>query len=401
MSRHATFLRSFFGIICLAGLFLGLVSCAGTPREDDPAAVVDKARALVSEGRYSEARSLLLPNRGRSPEVDGVLGEASYALSEWEEAERAWFGARESSNAAVRCGALRGLGELALYRRDPFLAVKRFESAREDVSSEEERRDLTFRIATTSLMGRDFVRARAERARLPDSYPGLSDFDRNLKRYSEDPGLAVRALNQASPPPLKPLPQPKSTRASSVARAFEMRSRAEWSAAPPKRTATLDAMGSVRRITVHHTATPRDGARSIADAAKELRSIQNSHQGERGWADIGYHYLIDGAGRIWEGRQAQYQGAHAGNREANRGNLGIALLGDFDQRPPSREQEAALVRLLQSLMGTHGVSANRVLGHNDVSTEFRSGGTSCPGHHLSSRLAALATQAASSAPSRD
>jgi N-acetyl-anhydromuramyl-L-alanine amidase AmpD len=154
-------------------------------------------------------------------------------------------------------------------------------------------------------------------------------------------------------------------------------------------------MGSITRVTVHHTATPRDGRGSATDAAAELRSIQNSHQGERGWADIGYHFLIDGAGRVWEGREIQYQGAHAGNREANRSNLGIALLGDFDRTPPTREQEEALVRVLRAQCATHGIAVRHVQGHNDVAHEFHTGGTSCPGRFLASKLPELVARAQS------
>ena len=52
---------------------------------------------------------------------------------------------------------------------------------------------------------------------------------------------------------------------------------------------------------------------------------------ERGWTDIGYHFVIDPAGTIYEGRDIRVRGAHV--EGANTGKVGLLLLGDFQPDP--------------------------------------------------------------------
>ncbi|MEZ6194769.1 MAG: peptidoglycan recognition family protein [Planctomycetota bacterium] len=100
------------------------------------------------------------------------------------------------------------------------------------------------------------------------------------------------------------------------------------------------------RITVHHGGEEQpDAPVSKRAAIDRMRSYQSAHF-QRGWADIGYHFVIDGAGRIWEGRLTRWQGAHAGNADLNRGNIGICLMGNYEERQPSAEQVSALRSLL-------------------------------------------------------
>src|SRR5206468_2171048 len=86
----------------------------------------------------------------------------------------------------------------------------------------------------------------------------------------------------------------------------------------------------------------------LSDSIEEVRGIQAFHQGpERGWADIGYHFVIDGAGRVFEGRHADVLGAHAGG--ANMDNIGIAMMGDYNRDQLSADQKTALRRLITFL----------------------------------------------------
>ena len=90
-------------------------------------------------------------------------------------------------------------------------------------------------------------------------------------------------------------------------------------------------MSRIDRITVHHSAVHAD--REAQDRSAEIiRSIQKNHQRDKGWGDIGYHYLIDREGRVWTGRPEGWQGAHAGDPQSNRGNLGVCLMGNFVSR---------------------------------------------------------------------
>jgi hypothetical protein len=95
----------------------------------------------------------------------------------------------------------------------------------------------------------------------------------------------------------------------------------------------------------------------------------------RGYGDIGYHYLIDPYGRVFEGRQIQWQGAHA-NKENNIQNIGVCLLGNFEQQKPAGPALEALERVLGSLRAKHKIALDRVYLHG----EFR--GTDCPGENL-------------------
>lgn len=164
-----------------------------------------------------------------------------------------------------------------------------------------------------------------------------------------------------------------------VARA-DIQPRTAWGAAP-FRASNADTMGPITRITVHHTAIAADTT-SITDATSQMRSIQRTHFA-RGWAGIGYHYIIDSAGRIWEARPIAYQGAHAGNHELNRGNIGVCLMGDFEQHHVPKAQQDACAQLLLELCARYDVSPLEVKGHCDLKH------TQCPGEHLTRLLASL------------
>ena len=113
----------------------------------------------------------------------------------------------------------------------------------------------------------------------------------------------------------------------------------------------------IQMLVVHHTAMGDDDP----DPAGTVRAIYYYHAVSRGWGDIGYNFLIDAAGNVYEGRYSREYapdavrsgddgqgrgsaGAHAAG--ANAGSVGIALLGTFDTRAPTTAARDALVRLL-------------------------------------------------------
>ena len=147
--------------------------------------------------------------------------------------------------------------------------------------------------------------------------------------------------------------------------------RDRWAQAGPI-LSDINPMGRIWRITVHHEAEVCDDGGWTATVLR-LRGIQKAHL-QNGWADIGYHFVIDYKGRIWEGRTLKYQGAHA--RDNNEGNIGIALLGDFNVQWPTKEQKESLKRLLNDLRTTYNVPKSRVYTHRELVT------TECPGTHL-------------------
>lgn len=169
-----------------------------------------------------------------------------------------------------------------------------------------------------------------------------------------------------------------------VAAGLAITDRSAWRANAPNR-ANMDAMGKVTRITIHHSALLLRDARQSA-CATQIQRIQRDHMGERGYGDIGYHYLIDPSGRIWQGRDLRYQGAHA-NKEHNIGNVGICLLGNFMRgskgQTPAPEQLQAMERLVVHLMGRYRLQADDLFCHS----HFRN--TECPGPLVEPAVARL------------
>lgn len=154
-------------------------------------------------------------------------------------------------------------------------------------------------------------------------------------------------------------------------------SRQRWGAAPANSSRLTANDHGWTRITVHHSARPAAAMRgaSVASVAEELRRYQKTHMGERGWGDIGYHYLIDPSGRVFEGRSLRWQGAHAGGNN-NRQNLGVCLLGNFEDEHPTSAALAALDGLIGDFRTTYNIPRERVYGHRELKV------TACPGRNL-------------------
>lgn len=129
----------------------------------------------------------------------------------------------------------------------------------------------------------------------------------------------------------------------------------------------------LRLLVVHHSALPpSDGP----------REIQRLHQQQRGFADVGYHYLIDAGGAIFEGRPIGVRGAHVGGY--NTGAVGVCLLGNFERIEPTQAQNASLSALATALH--HAFDITHLAGHRDLPAQ----NTLCPGANLWLRLPALA-----------
>jgi hypothetical protein len=137
--------------------------------------------------------------------------------------------------------------------------------------------------------------------------------------------------------------------------------RAGWGADETKATARPE-FSRAQALTVHHTVTANDDP----DPAATVRAIFDLHAVHNDWGDIGYHFLVDGQGRIYEGRASGSDGlpAHNTAQEAvtgfhtagfNTGNIGIALLGDMDEAAPTAAARRSLTRLLAVLARMHGI----------------------------------------------
>lgn len=138
-------------------------------------------------------------------------------------------------------------------------------------------------------------------------------------------------------------------------------------------------MGTVQRMTIHHEGSPRaNWDTSTASIMTRLQQIQSAHHNRMKAGDIGYHYVIDRGGRVWQGRSVQYQGAHVA--ENNSQNIGIMCLGNFELQHPSAEQLSTLTQLCVALMRGYNLKEADIYCHRDLRN------TLCPGRHLYAKI---------------
>lgn len=168
----------------------------------------------------------------------------------------------------------------------------------------------------------------------------------------------------------------------------------------------------LQSLTVHHTDTPNGDA----DPAATIRAIYEYHAVTLDWGDIGYHFLIDEQGRLYEGRWSGDDSRPAfdaaGNLVTafhtsgfNSGNLGIALIGNLAGQAPT----TAARRTLKLLLATQCRSAHldpkaRITYTNPVNgvtkpVDMISGHrdwlvTDCPGGTMYADLPALRNEVA-------
>jgi hypothetical protein len=215
-------------------------------------------------------------------------------------------------------------------------------------------------------------------------------------------------------------------------------SRADWGADESISGWNTDgdqqAFSPAQVMTVHHTAGPNNADQ---DYAATVRAIYSYHVKTNGWSDIGYQYLVDSSGVLYEGRNTGHTstsclndggdgsdfahepitghvvtGAHT--QGYNTGNVGIALMGCFDPAPtactgatrPTYAAQAALETQLADLATRHGLDpegttryvnpdnqktkdTDTISGHRDH------GATQCPGDHLYELLPMIRSNVAS------
>jgi hypothetical protein len=160
---------------------------------------------------------------------------------------------------------------------------------------------------------------------------------------------------------------------------------------------------------VHHTAGA--AGYSPAQSAAIVRGIQTYHVLGNGWDDIGYNFLVDRFGQIFEGRYGGIErnviGAHA--QGFNTGSVGISLLGNYDSMalsPAAREAVSRLIAWRLDVAHLHPLSRiTTISGGNPrfrkglpvwlraVSGHGDTGFTSCPGKSIRGQLGAIAKRA--------
>ncbi|GHV21350.1 hypothetical protein AGMMS49959_10350 [Planctomycetales bacterium] len=186
----------------------------------------------------------------------------------------------------------------------------------------------------------------------------------------------TEAVNSLSPQPPAPLlgqggalvlPEP-------TAQAISAVSRKQWHANEPL-AGKMTTMNGCNRITIHHEGNPKPNNDGNPTAvAASLRGIQKAHCQSMDAGDIGYHFIIDRQGLIWQGRDLRYQGAHV--KSNNSHNIGIMCLGNFELQQPTQAQLNALGKLSRALSKGYRIPPNQIFAHR----ELRS--TACPGKNL-------------------
>ncbi|MDX1565520.1 MAG: peptidoglycan recognition family protein [Phycisphaeraceae bacterium] len=158
--------------------------------------------------------------------------------------------------------------------------------------------------------------------------------------------------------------------------------RNRWAGAGPN-TSSINPMSGVGRITIHHEGYKPVWFSDVASTRDRLELIRKSHR-SRGWSDIGYHFILDRGGRVWEGRPVRYQGAHV--RSNNRHNIGVMVLGNFERQKPSAAQLRTLPQFIAKLRRHYKVEASKIYTHRELVA------TSCPGKNLQPQVVAMRRQ---------
>ena len=136
-------------------------------------------------------------------------------------------------------------------------------------------------------------------------------------------------------------------------------------------------MREIKKIIVHCADTPE--GRDV-----KTEEIKRWHTEERGWSDIGYHWVVELDGSVHQGRDESVSGAHC--RGHNSDSIGICYVGgsDSDGNPKDTRTEGqrdSLVTLITEILDRHPEA--EVFGHRDFSEK------ACPSFDAKSEYAGL------------
>jgi hypothetical protein len=109
--------------------------------------------------------------------------------------------------------------------------------------------------------------------------------------------------------------------------------RADWGSNTPSYW-SMEQDWDYATVVLHHS-----GNRGEKNPAE----IENKHMQERRWKDIGYHYLIDRSGVVYEGCYLSFKGSHV--EKANSRKIGVLVMGDFEPQLLDRDDDIAAVQI--------------------------------------------------------
>lgn len=131
---------------------------------------------------------------------------------------------------------------------------------------------------------------------------------------------------------------------------------------------------SINEIILHCSATPEGKDFTVED-------IRKWHK-QRGFNDIGYHFVIYRDGSIHTGRDINIIGAHATGHNTN--SIGICYIGglDKDGKTPkdtrTKEQKQSMLKLVKELISKYNIPVKNVIGHRDTSKDLNGDGIISP-----------------------
>ena len=225
--------------------------------------------------------------------------------------------------------------------------------------------------------------------------PAIDTGDLDLTSGTTDP-----TTDPTADPATTDGPGDTATLSASVTTQPRIYSRSQWGADERMRDKSSLHYGEVHGGFVHHTVNANGYSRSQVPSI--LRGIYAYHTQSRGWSDVGYNFLVDRFGRIWEGRYGGVSrpivGAHT--LGYNDDAFAMSAIGNFDVKRPSSAMVAAYGRLFAWKLSLHGVRAGSkrqfitkrwlpaIDGHRDV------GQTACPGRYLYAKIPTIRRLAA-------
>ena len=307
----------------------------------------NRAQALLIERGIDEER-LLDQIRVVEDEPRGILARLR---------ERARDIARSSGGGPVDC--LHVL--IALTRQRDTFAYRILERTGVSVTGI---RNLAMSYVT-GHMPRRFKAIRSE-----EPTPMLAG--RSAPREKKNNRARTEARLEPRSPDPAPVPTPVPAKESATQAVPGVIARKQWTRHGTGRN--VNAMNGVKKLTIHHEGWTPVTFTSATAAYDRIENIRQIHTRDRGWADIGYHYAIDPAGRVYEARPTVIQGAHV--KYNNEGNLGILVMGNYQRQRPTDATMRTLERFVVDRARAYRLSREDIHTHRELRP------TACPGRYL-------------------
>ncbi len=379
--------RVLASIVLLAITFIALLTFL---MQYEPKYTVKTAKAIGSGTKHVPKRITLKPNEKKQT-VTSPVYEADFAFNAltpyWEEklpedSHRKFF-LRVSDDAK---------------KWSEWIEVATEGAVRDD----EPNPQLTYIESPLFIEGKHFqYRLELNRESLDEPTPSVSN-------------ITLAYLDSRKPKHLQALDSIRSfTKAYAAERGPNIISRAEWGSPDPDGESLKGQNNyweptykAARQVFIHHTVNSNYNA----DPAAVVRGIYHFHTYTRGWGDIGYNYILDHNGTVYEGRFGGDNVVAGHVYEYNAGSLGVAMIGCYDSTSdtckrlnggnvpgPSAAMWSSLTSLLswkttnleidplatQSFCkynGTGCLTLSTIAGHKDANL------TSCPGNGIYNNL---------------